>query len=202
LKSDQPLKVKIEAGFHLLSNFAYLLILLLSFLLPVSIFIISIGEWRIAKALNVIVFILASFSVGVFYMFSYREATGKWLRSILYMPFLFSIGLGLCVNNASAVLEAIIGKRSGFERTPKYNVSDDNDSSWTGKAYKGSVSKLTFLELLLGIYFSGAIFLAIERGFYSPLPFLILFQVGFLYVAFQSLFQVAFVRLIHRVKHS
>ena len=202
IKSKQPLKVKIEAGFHLLSNFAYLLILLLSFLLPLSIFVISIGDWEVAKALNVIVFILATFSVGCFYVFSNFEATGKWLKSVLYMPILFSVGLGLCVNNASAVLEAILGKHSDFERTPKYNIFDESDASWAKKNYKGSINKLTFLELLLGIYFTGAIVLAIYRGFYSPLPFLVLFQAGFLYVAFQSLFQTTFIKIMHRASDS
>ena len=60
------------------------------------------------------------------------RATSTWFRSVScirtgvsalkYLPFLMSIGIGLCVNNTRAVLEAIFDKQSEFARTPKYGI--------------------------------------------------------------------------------
>lgn len=200
LKSDQPFKVKVEACFHLMSNFAYLLMLLLSLLMPASIFIRSVRDWKLAAMLDLPVFALATASVGCFYILTYKEATGKWLKGILYLPVLLSVGIGLCVNNSRAVMEALLGKVTGFERTPKYNVLKPGDSSWVEKKYRGVNNKFTLIELALGIYFTGALYMALDRGLYSPIPFLLLFQVGFLYVSFQSLFQGAFLKLVRAGK--
>ena len=37
------------------------------------------------------------------------------------------------------------------------------------------------IELALGLYFTGTVFYALANGIYGTLPFLVLFQVGFLY---------------------
>src|SRR5437764_614413 len=74
-------------------------------------------------------FILATCSASTFFVFGQRELLGKeagW-KSILYLPFLMSLGIGIGLNNAKAVLEAIWGairrKPSEFVRTPKYGVT-------------------------------------------------------------------------------
>ena len=41
----------------------------------------------------------------------------------------------------------------------------------------------------LGLYFTGTVFYALQRGIYGTLPFLVLFQVGFLYTGLMSVFQ-------------
>lgn len=198
MKSSQPLKVKIEAGFHLLSNFAYLIILLVSLMMPASIIVRGIAGWKPTAAINIIVFVLTSLSVGSFYVLSYKEATGKLLNGILYLPFIFSFGLGLCVNNSSAVIQAITGKYTPFDRTPKFNISNTKDLSWAKKSYGGTRNRLAFFELALALYFTTAIIVAINREVYHAIPFLLLFQVGFVYVSAQSFLQTTFAKFAHR----
>ena len=48
---------------------------------------------------------------------------------------------------------------------------------------------MPLIELAFGLYFSGALWFAIDAGIWTSVPFLVLFQVGFLYVGTMSLFQ-------------
>jgi hypothetical protein len=45
------------------------------------------------------------------------------------------------------------------------------------------------VELLFGLYFTGAVYFAWDKEIWTSLPFLVLFQVGFLYVGSLSLYQ-------------
>src|SRR5215211_9084795 len=99
-----------------------------------------------------------------------------------------SIGIGLCVNNTRAVLEAIFGKQSEFTRTPKYGIERDSDE-WVGKKYHQSVGVQPIVELALGLYFTVTVFYALVNQIYGTLPFLMLFQVGFLYTGLLSILQ-------------
>jgi hypothetical protein len=51
------------------------------------------------------------------------------------------------------------------------------------------VTLVPFIELLLGVYFSLMAWYAVTNGIYGTLPFIFLFQAGFLYAAFLSLFE-------------
>src|SRR4029077_18029210 len=66
--------------------------------------------------------IMASFwSISAIYVVAYRELdTEQWKRSIFMLPMLMAVGVGLTIINTRAVLEALLGIRSAFVRTPKY----------------------------------------------------------------------------------
>ena len=99
-----------------------------------------------------------------------------------------SIGIGLTVNNTRAVLEALFNKQSEFARTPKYHIEGQADE-WIGKKYRQTVLVQPMIELTLGLYFTATVFYALANGIYGTLPFLVLFQLGFLYTALLSIFQ-------------
>jgi hypothetical protein len=99
-----------------------------------------------------------------------------------------SVGIGLSVNNTRAVFEALLGRTSEFTRTPKYRIEGDGDE-WVGKKYRQSVAIQPLIELLLGLYFTWTVFYALANGIYGTLPFLVLFQVGFLYTGVLSIVQ-------------
>jgi hypothetical protein len=105
-----------------------------------------------------------------------------------YLPFLMSIGIGLCVNNTRAVIEALVGTPGEFARTPKYCIERQSDE-WVSKRYRQSVALQPFIELTLGFYFTATVFYALTNGIYGTLPFLVLFQIGFLYTGVLSVVQ-------------
>ena len=116
-----------------------------------------------------------------------------------------SLGIGLSVNNSKAVLEALFNRKTAFKRTPKFKIELKKDR-WIDKKYRGEKNLLPIIELLLGIYFTFNIYFAYVNKIYVSIPFLMIFQVGFFYVAFLSIFHGAgahiatFARLFKGVK--
>jgi cellulose synthase/poly-beta-1,6-N-acetylglucosamine synthase-like glycosyltransferase len=188
LRSNQPLSVKAEAFFHLSANFNYLLMSVLSILMFPSMYVRYSMGWTEMMLIDIPLFAAATLSFCNFYMVSQRELHADWKTRLKYLPFLMSIGIGLCVNNTRAVLEAVFGKQTEFARTPKYGIERDSDE-WMGKKYHQSVGVQPIIELALGLYFTGTVFYALSNGIYGTLPFLMLFQVGFLYTGLMSIFQ-------------
>jgi cellulose synthase/poly-beta-1,6-N-acetylglucosamine synthase-like glycosyltransferase len=189
LASQLPLKVKVEATFHLTANFAYPLMVLLSVLMfPAMVIRYNMG-WYEMLLVDVPLFLGATASVCSFYLVSQREIFGKdWKARIKYLPAVLAVGIGLSVNNAKAVLEALVGHESEFTRTPKYRVEATGDD-WKRKHYSGGQSLVPFVELGLGVYFAIMAGYAILNGIFGTLPFILLFQTGFLYSAGMSLLQ-------------
>jgi hypothetical protein len=58
-----------------------------------------------------------------------------------------------------------------------------------GKKYRQSVAIQPLVELALGLYFTATVFYALANQIYGTLPFLVLFQVGFLYTGLMSVVQ-------------
>jgi cellulose synthase/poly-beta-1,6-N-acetylglucosamine synthase-like glycosyltransferase len=188
LRSRQPLSVKAEAFFHLSANFNYLLMSLLSILMFPAMWVRYSMGWTEMLLIDVPLFFAATLSVCNFYVVAQRELYPDWRQRLKYLPFLMSIGIGLCVNNTRAVLEAVFKKQSEFARTPKYGIERDSDE-WVGKKYHQSVGVQPIIELVLGLYFTATVYYALVNQIYGTLPFLMLFQVGFLYTGLLSIFQ-------------
>lgn len=189
LKSDLPFEVKREAFFHLTNNMAYLLMVLLSLLMPLSMVVRFNHGLYSTLFLDLPFCLTATASVCIFYVACQREQGEGWWGRLRYLPFLMSLGIGLALNNAKAVIEALLNEQSGFTRTPKTGSEGRAVQQEVKKAYRGRKSWLPVAELAFGAYFTGALWFAISAGIYTSLPFLILFQVGFLYVGLMSLFQ-------------
>src|SRR5436190_16978056 len=188
LAADVPSGVKAEAFFHLTANFNYPLMVVLSLLMFPSMVIRYNMGWYEMMLIDVPLFFAATFSVCNFYLVCQREIHPDWRARIKYLPFLMSIGIGLCINNSRAVLEALFNKQSEFVRTPKYHIEGDADE-WVGKKYHQTVAVQPLIELALGLYFTATVFYALANQIYGTIPFLVLFQVGFLYTGLLSIVQ-------------
>ncbi|MGE0043728.1 MAG: cellulose synthase family protein [Vicinamibacterales bacterium] len=189
LRSDQPFKVKAEAFFHLSANFNYPLMCVLSVLIAPSMVIRYNMGWYEMLLIDVPLFFAATASVANFYMVCQRELyPTTWTERLRYVPLLMSIGIGLAVNNTRAVIEALFNKPSEFARTPKYHIEGRTDD-WASKKYRQVVGIQPLIEVALGVYFTGTMFYALANGIYGTVPFLMLFQVGFLYTGLLSIFQ-------------
>lgn len=189
LAARLPLRIKVEAAFHLGANFGYPLMVLLSLLMfPAMIIRFNMG-WYEMMIVDVPLFMGATMSVCSFYLVSQKEIFGEsWKSRIKYLPAVLSMGIGLSVNNTRAVLEGLFGIDSEFARTPKYGVEAVGDE-WRQKRYRGQVNFVPFIELVLGLYFTFMAYYAATNEIYGTLPFIFLFQAGFLYAAVMSLLQ-------------
>ncbi|MFN2507963.1 MAG: cellulose synthase family protein [Chthoniobacterales bacterium] len=187
-RSKLSFPLKLEATAHLTSNFAYLLLACLCVLLHPSIGGPQTG-WLRTLLVDVPIFLTASLSVAVFYICAQRELNPRtWMKEILLLPALLALGVGLSLNNARAVLEAMFNHRSDFARTPKYGI-ERRKQSWRKCKYMPLKSLLPVAEMAFAIYFTYFLWFAISHGQFLSVPFLAMFQMGFLYVSVSSLSQ-------------
>jgi cellulose synthase/poly-beta-1,6-N-acetylglucosamine synthase-like glycosyltransferase len=185
LSSELPYAVKKEAFFHLTANVAYLLMIPLAILMPITVVVRVSHGWIEVLLLDLPFFATATMSVCVFYVASQREIHATTWQRIKYLPYLMALGIGLSVNQARAVVEALLGHQTAFTRTPKSGVQGGNGVA-PKRRYRMAVSLQPLLELALAAYFTLAVAWVIDRGVWYSLPFLVLFQAGFAYVGLMS----------------
>jgi cellulose synthase/poly-beta-1,6-N-acetylglucosamine synthase-like glycosyltransferase len=153
--SHLPVTNKIHAFFHLFNSSVFVFLLMAS-LLSVPILFIKQQHPELAWLFHLgIVFLIGFFSITFFYWIAtrqfYKEATGKTFLS-LYPRFLI-VSMGLSLHNGLAVLEGLIGRKTPFVRTPKFNVISKMDS-WRGNSYiRLRMTRGALLEGLLCLYF-------------------------------------------------
>jgi cellulose synthase/poly-beta-1,6-N-acetylglucosamine synthase-like glycosyltransferase len=195
LASDVPRAVKIEAFYHLTANLSYPLMIVLSVLLMPAMIIRFYQGWFQMLYIDLPLFMASTFSISSFYLVSQKELFPKrWLRSLLYLPLLMALGIGLTITNTRAVLEALVGKQTAFARTPKYRVESKKDKVGA-KKYRRRLGWVPWLELLIGTYFALAVFYAIDNENYFTVPFLLLFVIGYWCTGLMSLLQGRFAGL-------
>lgn len=188
LRSPLPFRVKTEALFHLTGNLSYMLMVILSLLMPLSVVIRIQHSWHYTLLADIPFLVGGTVSLLIFYACSQKEVGEPWLARSSMVPMALTIGVGMSLNNCKAVLEALVGYRTEFTRTPKYNVQSTLDN-WKSKLYKGHKTWLPYIELTIALYTTAVVIFAIYKQSYLSLPFLLMFQIGFFYVSLTSLLQ-------------
>jgi len=205
LASNATFAQKSEAFFHLTNNFAYPLLLLLSLLLLPNLVFRTTHGVREVLMIDLPLFFGTTLSIASFYLASEREvarmtgdkASSSW-HTLAQLPLVLSLGIGLCVNQTRAVLEAVFGRETEFVRTPKHGIRGKLET-WSGKKYRAAKSLTPFFELLMAGYFVVAVQIAFANGHYVSLPFLMLFLFGFAYVGAVSAWQGGFGQALRRL---
>ncbi len=198
MRSNVPGRVKAEAFFHLTANISYPLMVFLSLILLPAMIVRFYQGWFQVLTIDLPLFLASTCSISSFYLAAERALYPRtWKRTFLYLPFVMALGIGLSVRNAFAVIEAILGVKSEFVRTPKYMVGAGRKrhGAWAKKSYNKSAGLMPFAEILLGLYFAAAVGYAIQNENYATIPFLLLFVWGYLYTGVMSLGQTHFDRL-------
>jgi cellulose synthase/poly-beta-1,6-N-acetylglucosamine synthase-like glycosyltransferase len=186
LRSDLPLKIKTEAFFHLTANIAYPLMIAMSFLLLPAMIVRFNQGWFQVLYIDLPLWLLSTASVSTFYLVAQKELYPDWRRRLVYLPFLMALGIGLSVVNSKAVIEALLGIKTSFRRTPKYSIVNKTDH-WYTKSYLRKTGALPVLELLFGLYFVLVTTYAFWNENYPSIAFLMLFVVGFMYMGLMSI---------------
>ena len=197
LASPLPLRVRGEAVFHLTSNLAYPLMSLLTLLMIPALLARVHTGLREMVLLDIPIFIAAALSVMTFYAVSQARVLrldrrpsgrGELLRRVSRIPATLAIGIGISFNNAAAVMDGALGRRTPFVRTPKYGVARRGDR-WRRKTYRTAAGWLPLLETAVGTAMAAAAGYAILEGVFASAPFLLLFAYGYLHVGVSSLLE-------------
>jgi cellulose synthase/poly-beta-1,6-N-acetylglucosamine synthase-like glycosyltransferase len=185
-----PLRVKLEQFFRLTGNLAAPLVIVLAMInFPILIVRYNQGLFHLF-ALDVPILTFSTVSVIVYYVVTQRYLhPATWKKSLKYIPFVMSMGIALTFSNARAVLEAVLGVKTPFVRTPKYKIEDTGDT-WVKKSYVPRRISLPWLELLFAAYFVFTIWYAIDSRIFGTLPFLMIYLCGYAYAAIMSIAQM------------
>ncbi len=179
--SDRSYFAKLQSIFHLCHYFAHPLMLAVALLaLPaLQFFGGSIHQiWLIVLSIPLLA---STFGPAVLYTISQRYLyPTDWFGRILLLPVLMVVGFGICLSNTRAVIEALLGVKSGFVRTPK-------SGSTRAKVYRARPTAIPLLEIAAGIYCIVSLASFLRAGYFGIAPFLILYIVGFLTVGISSL---------------
>jgi cellulose synthase/poly-beta-1,6-N-acetylglucosamine synthase-like glycosyltransferase len=184
-----PLRVRLEMFFRLTGNISYPLMIVASFLQFPLLLVRYNQPFYHLMILDLPLLFFSSVSVFLFYGTAVWYLDKKRMPRLLHLPLVMGLGIGLAFSNARAVLEALLGIKSEFVRTPKYQVEKNQDETWKRKKYKRKRGLLPLLELGFSFYFLLAILYAAHMRMWGTVPFLLLFFFGFGYMGVMSFVQ-------------
>lgn len=187
---------KAEAVLHLTSNLSYMFLVISSvFLLTPSIAIRKAHQLAGIWWVDLPIFVLATFSHVIFFVvgqFILRSETLKAQAALL--PALMAASVGIAFNNGRAVLEALVGYKTGFVRTPKTGQALKSDAPRRGTIarpaktnYRAAMSVWgERVEIVLAFGYLALSIWTAALGLWSVAPFMVLFAAGFGYAGFSS----------------
>jgi hypothetical protein len=181
IRSKASIPQKIEGLLHISAYICHpLMLLLLLLALPLAIW----GGNAISK-LPMSWFGIVGLGVPLAYLSSQVSlyGPGRIYRWILHMPLLLALGVGIAVNNTRAIIEAIIGKQSEFERTPKTGVirRDKNNKNLINERF--TIDRGTWLEIVFSGLALVTSFFAMKNANIVGAVFFMLYACGFIWVA-------------------
>ncbi len=183
---------KLHAFFHLF-NSSIFLFLLFAAILSIPMLFIKETHPELDKLFYAgSIFLIGFFAIGFFYWVSTKQLYPN--RSLPYYlktyPVFLTVMMGLSLHNAMAVAEGLLGIRTPFTRTPKFNIKTANDS-WKKNIYiSNKISPSAIFEALLALYFFFGIYYGIQVGDFGLIIFHLMLALGFSFVAFYSITQV------------
>ena len=178
---------KIHAFFHLFNSSVFLSVLLAAICSVPMLFIKNNHpeiNWLFTLG-NV--FLLGFMSISIFYWVAtkqFNENAGKTFFNLF--PGFLMVSMGLSLHNGIAVIEGLLGIKTPFVRTPKFNITHKGES-WKNNVYiHPRLNAVTLLEGFFCLNFIAGIII----GVYLHVSVLIFFHAmlafGFGYVFYYS----------------
>jgi cellulose synthase/poly-beta-1,6-N-acetylglucosamine synthase-like glycosyltransferase/Leucine-rich repeat (LRR) protein len=196
LFSRVPLRVKLEAWFHLTAPIMYLVMFLMAAVaLPAMFFATPFTDQAdLALEAGLATLLLGTCGAATFYVVSQRAQGFSLVAALLKIPLLMALGIGVCAVNARAVVEALFGFRSPFVRTPKFGARAAGDPD-----LPASRRRLRLPGGLLELLMAGVLFACLALSFLRPFtligaPFILLFALGYAGVGLLRLMDMFAVR--------
>ena len=180
LRENLPLINKIHAFFHLFNSSVFIS-LLIAALLSIPMLSIKQSNPEVSWLFDLgIVFIIGFMSITFFYWIATKHFySDKPLKKFLSLyPRFLIISMGLSLHNGIAVFEGLIGRKTPFIRTPKFNLQQNQ--SWLSNSYiRAHFTFTMLLEGLLCLYFVFGIWFGIRIGDEGLIFFHVMLALGF-----------------------
>lgn len=189
-RSNMPLPVKVEATIQLCESTAWFFVISMM-LTAFPAMIIRLDAPSISLLyIDLPIFLAGMGSFCVFFTFAAYRFTNRWVSRAIILPFVMALGTGIALSNSKGVFEALLGYKTEFVRTPKFNVSSSHETvRLKKKKYLGVKSMLPLLELSLAVFFMVELMMCLRYKLWLTIPFFSIFFIGNVYVGFLSLTQ-------------
>ncbi len=190
LRSNLPLSKKIHAFFHLTVSTVFICVFLSSFLSVPLLFLKThvpqLATWFTYASISLISLIC----LGIFHYvatvrtgFIKKDSKAYFFKTF---PLYLTFSMGISLNNALAVAEGLLGIKSSFIRTPKFNVSDVRK---TAAVNGGPKKKNRLLPIEMGLtayYLLVGTALAFYCHDFSMWPYHLMLAFGFGMICFYT----------------
>ena len=183
-----------ESTFHLSNNLAYFVMLIdtLFFLIP-SLFLREKYDFLNIWWLDIPLLLLSSGGHLIYLYWGQIALNRSKSRALAKVPNLVMLGIQLAINNSKAGLEALLGRKSEFVRTPKTGELEGTHKKVEAKPsttvrYKAMAPKGALFEVLIAGIYATVLMWAVSHGHWFMLPFLFLLTLGFVTSAIYSFY--------------
>ncbi len=184
--APQPWRTKVEASFHLVGNLAYVLMVALSLLVFPTMLVRASNGTSDLLLLELPILLFGTGSVAVFFVVAQQQIGRSVVAAVVQLPALMALGVGLSLNNTIAVVAGLRRAPGEFVRTPKIATAASGESG-----YRSALGVVSFIEILMALYFAAATGLAVALQLWICLPVLLLFLGGYGWVAWMSVAELA-----------
>jgi cellulose synthase/poly-beta-1,6-N-acetylglucosamine synthase-like glycosyltransferase len=194
IKDSKNLKFgsKLHGYYHLLNSSIFISVMALAFFSIPLVFNTHIFS-RFHKIVNLTTLFQVNWLIlGAFYWLAFKRKNKSFFlfvkRFFLFLVFM----MGLSLHNTIAVIEGLMGKKTPFIRTPKFNVIDKADS-WKGNIYSiKKIDWLTWVEGLISLLFLVMLFVDYQKELYGMMPFHFMVFLGYGIVSYFTIKQAIF----------
>jgi cellulose synthase/poly-beta-1,6-N-acetylglucosamine synthase-like glycosyltransferase len=186
-----PLKTKIHGVLHLLNSSMFLAIFTMA-VLSIPILYIKNTYSHLAVFFDILIFfVITSVLFFISYWVTFKKMHGGGFKNFIkYIGLFFTfyaIAMGFSFHNTIAVLEGLLGKKSEFVRTPKFNIEALKDK-WKQNVYiSNKISKNVIMEGILMLYFFFGMLSGIHFNDFGLFPFHLMLFFGFGFVFVKSI---------------
>jgi cellulose synthase/poly-beta-1,6-N-acetylglucosamine synthase-like glycosyltransferase len=187
--SSMPLKVKLEATFHLTNTFAYVFVLMTSLVtLPIILGPPPVKDFLDGIFVDAGLFIAGMGSLIFYYVISQKRQVHNWMTRLWFFPFFISGIAGFSLVYIKAILEVLMNKRTPFIRTPKKG-SPSSFGPNTKVFYKVAFDPYFIGEIFMAGYLTVVLYMMILKHHMDMAAFLVLIVLGYYYVIIMSLLE-------------
>lgn len=186
-----PLKTKLHGLLHLLNSSMFLAIFVMA-ILSIPVLFIKNSYAHLALFFDMLIFfIITSLLFFISYWVTFKNIQGGGFKNFIKYVGLFftfyAIAMGFSFHNTIAVLEGLLGKKSEFIRTPKFNIEELKDK-WKDNVYiSKKIPKNIIIEGLLILYFIFGLYSGYKFNDFALYPFHLMLLFGFSFVFVKSI---------------
>ncbi len=186
LKTRLRLTNKIHAFFHL-TNSANFLFLFIASIASIPLLYVKRSHPELKMIFTFgSIYLIGFLSITYFYWTANRKEESN-LEFLKHFPMFIVFSLGFTFNNSLAVIEGLLGIKTSFVRTPKFNIIGTR-GSWNENTYLPHKFTLsTLFEGLLSLYFFAGIIVGILVGDYGLILFHLMLATGYAAIVYYSI---------------